>query len=224
MIGRDRNSETVFATSLAFGAVYFTILLGVPAPYPLDAAIKAGGVALLGAFAVRCGAKSLSAALFFGAIGDLALALDPPLVPVGIAAFGVGHVLYLTLFVRRIRRSGMRPMGWPLAALVLAGGGAMLAWLWPDMGALRLPAGVYNAVILIMAASAVLARGERLAAAGALLFLFSDGVLAARMFKDAPEWVGLMVWAAYFSGQALLALGFARDAVVKDARVTDAPR
>lgn len=201
----------VLYAAFALGVLYLLEGQGMfDAPYPASVALKASGIVLLSVYALLSGAPVLAAALGFCAIGDAALDLEPSQLQAGIGAFGVGHLIYLSIFANRIRMGGLRTVGWPVAIAAVVAGLAMLLWLRPHMGEVQTPATIYNLIIIVMVASACLARGPMLAPLGALLFFLSDAILATRMFVGAPDWSGPMVWIFYFGGQVLLAVGIVR--------------
>ena len=195
---------------LAFG--YLMLGYGLPVGYPGSVALKASGILLLAVYAAREKAWLLAAALVFSAIGDAMLALQPSQMTLGIAAFGSAHLLYGAIFLRKWRADGMRkPWGIPMAAIILVYGVLILYWLQPGMGDLRVPATVYNAIILVMAALAALSRARVLALVGALLFVGSDSLIALDLFKDYdPAWRGPAVWISYVAAQYCLLLGLVR--------------
>ena len=79
----------------------------------------------------------------------------------------------------------------------------MLAWLWPVLGSLRVPVGIYLGIICLMALAA-LSVPVPLLGVGALLFVFSDAVIAVDKFRVAVQWRGPVIWSAYYAGQVLL--------------------
>lgn len=177
---------------------------------PVPIAILAGLVAL-GTGAVGPGYRALVvAALVFSLIGDVCLVF-PKRFTVGLASFLVAHVLYLAAFA---------PAGaWDVAAwlwlvpfALLAA--ALLAYLWPHLGAKRGPVAAYATVIAVMgwravvraAAPDVPAPSGAFACAGALVFMVSDGVLAVNRFAYRFRAAEAIVMATYYAAQTLIAL------------------
>src|SRR5205085_6899026 len=125
-------------------------------------------------------------ALLWSLGGDLWLVFPGGFVP-GLVNFLVAHVLYTVAFA-----SDGPAGGTTVLALLpfLAGGLAMLAYLWPHLGEDRIPVLVYVAVMVAMgwqAAARALAPGVpepsgTLALEGAIVFMVSDGVLAMDRF------------------------------------------
>jgi uncharacterized membrane protein YhhN len=84
---------------------------------------------------------------------------------------------------------------------------ALLAILWPTLGALLIPVAVYG---LVLGGTAVAAsRCHPLVATGGAFFLASDTILAFRLFMpDAmPGWTSPLVMLTYCLGQGLIAAG-----------------
>mgnify|MGYP003138206045 CR=1 FL=1 len=185
----------------------------LPVAYPATVALKASGILLLAVYAARQNAYLLAMALAFSAIGDAMLALEPLRMTLGIAAFGLAHLLYGTLFLRKLRGAGVRsPWGVPLAFIILVYGAFILYWFQPGMGDLRIPATLYNGIILVMAVLAVLSKARWLAVTGALLFVGSDTLIALDLFRDYdPAWRGPAVWISYVAAQFCLTLGLVRE-------------
>jgi uncharacterized membrane protein YhhN len=212
-VRNDRAAQILLGLSALFGLAYLFDDFGLGAPYPLDVAIKAAGILLLAGFALQQRHPVLALGLFLGAQGDIFLALQPAQLPLGIAAFGLGHLVYIYLFAMIRLRDGARGSWSRIGALALAAYGiVMLSWLQPYFGELRLAASIYNGIILVMAILAVLGRAPALALAGALLFVVSDSVLAVRLFADGLDWAGPVVWVTYYLGQAGIAVGLASTA------------
>ncbi|MEO1038438.1 MAG: lysoplasmalogenase [Pseudomonadota bacterium] len=202
-----------FTVGLIVAAVYLGIDL-FTASMPGMAALKALGIVLLGVYALLKKAPVLALALLLSAAGDYALALGENALVYGIGFFASAHLVYLAIFLSRIASGGLRRDGFILAAVLIAYGLAMLWWLQPGMGALAGPASAYVGVIVLMAIAAALVNGSRLILIGALFFVVSDSILAARWFQGAfdfgfPDWGGAMVWITYVAAQALLARGIA---------------
>lgn len=178
-------------------------------PYPWNAALKASGIVLLAVYAALKRFPLVALALVLSAVGDVMLALQPPQMTYGIATFGLAHIVYAAIFAGLIRAKGTRGLPGYIAAGVLALIGiAMLVWLQPGMGELRIPATIYNGVIIVMACLALVSRAPMIAVAGALLFVLSDSLIALGLFMDYdPAWRGPAVWVTYVAAQFGLALG-----------------
>ena len=155
---------------------------------------------------------AIGVALLLSLAGDVFLMLPGDRFAEGLAAFLAAHVAYLVAFT-----ADAPLLGKPLPAAALAAvAAAAVALLWRGVPTpLRLPVVVYVAALVAMAGQAASralapgAPGSSLAAAGALLFVVSDGVLATDRFRTrlpaAPVWVLSTYWAA----QSLIALSLA---------------
>ncbi|HEV3469822.1 MAG TPA: lysoplasmalogenase [Pyrinomonadaceae bacterium] len=148
------------------------------------------------------------AGLLCSLAGDVFLMLPRDRFVEGLISFLVAHVLYVAAFTA----DGPGAVSvW--AAAALAGYGAlMLGLLWPRLGGLRWPVAAYVAVILLMAWQALNrwlgggGAGAGPAAAGALLFVASDSLLAWNRFKGGFPAAQALVLGTYFAAQWLIAL------------------
>ncbi len=155
---------------------------------------------------------AIGVGLLLSLAGDVFLMLPGDRFAEGLGAFLAAHVAYLVAFT-----ADAPLLGAPLpAAALAAAAAAAVALLWRGVPPrLRMPVAVYAAALVAMAgqaASRALAPGvpgSSLAAAGALLFVVSDGTLATDRFRArlpaAPVWVLSTYWVA----QSLIALSLA---------------
>lgn len=153
--------------------------------------------------------------------GDVCLMLPGDLFVPGLVCFLLGHLCFIAAFSGDVRFAA-RPWPW-LACLCV---GALVAWrLWPALApALRLPVLVYVGVLASMAGQALgrarwlrqhgdpRAPAARLAAAGGLLFMLSDALLAWQRFRGGVPWPALSVLATYYAALWLLARSVDRTA------------
>lgn len=204
-----RTGTLILVPALILATLYLFDGTDLALPYPWNAALKASGILLLAAYAAVKRFPLVSLALALSAIGDVMLAVEPAQMTFGIAAFGLAHTVYAVLFAGIIRDRGTRGLPGYIAAGVLALIGiALLVWLQPGMGELRVPATIYNGVIVVMACLALVSRSAWIAASGALLFVLSDSLIALGLFMDYdPAWRGPAVWVTYVAAQFGLALG-----------------
>lgn len=136
----------------------------------------------------------------------------------GIGAFGLGHVAYIVALLRLADRLGLDTPVPRWGALVVAWLLALALWYAvvyrraEQRGTLHLAALPYA---LLLATTAGVALGMALqdarfalVALGALLFLISDLILAARLFNGAYfRWVDDWVWLTYGPAQMLIVYG-----------------
>lgn len=210
---RVSAAALLFSAAL-LSAIYFALL--PTAPWPGRAVVKAASVALL-AVAVRNGVPGrdgllLGSALAASSVGDLLLDLGAELFAYGLGAFLVAHLFYVALFLRH------RPRPLRISLPHLAAGAAlavystaMLAWLWPDLGDLAAPVAVYVAVLTAMGIAALWAKGlPWTVPLAALLFVFSDSLIAVGRFKEPIPPAPWLIWSAYWACQFLMTLTFLR--------------
>jgi uncharacterized membrane protein YhhN len=144
-------------------------------------------------------------ALALGAAGDVALlAPGETAFTAGLASFLAGHLAWIAALRQRPGRGYLRARP-ALAVPPVAAFGAMNAYLWKRTGPNRVPVLVYSAALLAMTLTA-LDSGSPRTAAGGVLFLTSDTLLALEKFGGLklPVHEGL-VMATYTTAQALLA-------------------
>jgi uncharacterized membrane protein YhhN len=128
----------------------------------------------------------IAAGLALSLVGDVLLMLPANLFAAGLGAFLVAHLCYISAFATH----GGGPSSSRVALLPFAAiAAAILLYLWPALGALRIPVVLYIGVITSMAWQGwarflrVRTPGSARAAWGALFFLASDGVLAVNKFR-----------------------------------------
>ncbi|HWL59714.1 MAG TPA: lysoplasmalogenase [Microbacteriaceae bacterium] len=139
--------------------------------------------------------------------GDILLG---PYFVVGLASFGVAHLLFIAAF--NGPAAARRLPGWTLAYVPLLA--LALVLLWPHLGELRVVVAGYGIVLALTAMTA--ARVSGLTALGGGLFLASDTLLAFRLFQPGfveafPDpWQDLLIMVLYCAGEGLIALGVLR--------------
>ncbi|KUL43144.1 hypothetical protein ADL22_13620 [Streptomyces sp. NRRL F-4489] len=160
----------------------------------------------------RGGPPLLAAALLFGCGGDTFLQIGGSAFLVGMASFAAGHLCYLRLFARHgtpltTRLGGRRPRAAAVTALYAAALTATVLLLWPGLPTgLRLPVAGYSLLLTAMAFTA-LRTGPR-AAAGGLLFLLSDTLIATGLAHwPQPPAPQLWIMLTYTAAQFALAMG-----------------
>lgn len=170
---------------------------------------KTSGVGLLAVWAAANAREKngwlIAAALGFGALGDYLL--DAQGLVVGAAAFAVGHIIAITLYIVN-RRAQVTPsqrlLGWLTMPATL-----VIVWAMLNPAAGWWHAAVYSLFVAAMAAAAWTSRFPRYRTGiGAMMFLASDLFIfageGAVLSKDVTLW---LVWPLYFAGQALIAWG-----------------
>ncbi len=151
--------------------------------------------------------------------GDIFLMLPGDFFVHGLVSFLLAHLAFLVALTTDAR-FGVRPV----ALLACLAYGAFNLWaLWPSLpDELHIPVIVYIAVLASMGGQAVarawhhvhahdaLAGPAWLAAAGALLFLLSDTLLAWNKFRIVLPWSALWVLGTYYGAMWLLARSVAQ--------------
>lgn len=211
----DWAGPAYLIVSLVTSAIYFGLDNFTPSTSGLLAIVKALSIVLLAAYAGFSRAPLLTLALLASAGGDFALALSPPAREAGIGFFATAHIVYGVIFALAILRGGWRRTGLPIAAALAVFGVVMLLWLRPGMGELAGPASAYIGIILAMAILAGFVKGPRLIVIGALVFIASDAIIAARWFggtlqPDGFDWPAALIWILYYGAQVALAVGIVR--------------
>lgn len=141
--------------------------------------------------------------LFFCMLGDGFIAVS---FVAGLGAFLVGHLFYLTGFLKMAHITKFR-----LAAIIPIGlyswliGRQLIASLAAEGNdTLVMPVIAYMLVISIMALSAIL-TGSKRAIAGSLLFVISDSILSWNMFVSGVVYSDVLIMTTYYSAQFLIA-------------------
>jgi uncharacterized membrane protein YhhN len=196
----------LFVAALVAGTSYM-VSWALPIPDWAAIAWKGMGVGLLATWASRQGSsldhRLLAIVLTLGATADMVLELN---FVAGAAVFALGHVVAIVLYYRN--RMPDSPLWQRLLAFVVG-----VFWLWGTVRVVpddwQMPVAVYSLFLSGMLLMAAVSRFP-LAAAGAALFVFSDGLIFARMGPlEGANWADFAIWATYFAGQALIAWGVA---------------
>lgn len=154
---------------------------------------------LLWAGTGAAGSPWLLAALLFSLLGDVYLMMPANLFVPGLASFLIGHLAY----VMDLDASPGARAAWMLAVLVATGPLAVRLFRGIPSLALRGAVGSYMLVISVMIASAI-ASGNRVAAAGAVLFGLSDSLIGWTRFVRSFPGGRLAIIVTYHVGQLLL--------------------
>jgi uncharacterized membrane protein YhhN len=205
-----RGPPPLLAASVAAGLTY-PALWHVGLPDPALIAAKGAGVGLLAVLAATRARTTdgwlLTAVMAFGALGDVLLDIR---FEAGVAAFALGHVVAMALYLRNRRTAttvSQRALAW---ALPLFGLTMPVLILGPDPRLAGLS--VYSLLLTLMAATAWTSRFPRYRTGiGAVLFVISDTLIAARMGPLAGlAAVSYAVWLLYYFGQLLIFVGVSR--------------
>ena len=208
--------DLLIAISVATALVYGAVLTRREASW-WRTVLKTVPVAALAALAWRTHEPwPLIAGLALSAAGDAFLAGDAERwLPPGLGAFLLAHLAYIWFFLHQgfgLSVLTAEPWRGAGAAAAVIAGAVMLTWLWRSIGPLRPAVAVYAAALAGMTVMA-LTLPIRLwpAMPGALLFMGSDALLSAELFKGLrTRWSGPVVWTTYYGAQALIVYAFLR--------------
>jgi alkenylglycerophosphocholine hydrolase len=149
-------------------------------------------------------------ALVLGLAGDVFLMLPDRFLVPGIVVFLAGHLAYAAGF----RFVGFSAAGLVVGAVIVVAAAGLFvrrvlaALVTSGRAKLRNPVLAYAVVISLMTVSAT-ASGNLVAAAGGLLFFFSDVIFAWYRFVKPVPWGQPVNIVMYQAGQALLVLSLA---------------
>jgi uncharacterized membrane protein YhhN len=205
---RPARLSPLLVASLAAGLAY-PLFWNIGLADSAEIALKGAGVGLLALLAAMQARSAngwlLAAVMAFGALGDVLLEIS---FEAGAAAFAVGHLVAITLYLRN-RRAARTASQWAFAAALPLFGIVMPLLLLGSDGAQVAGFTVYSLLLTLMAATAWVSRFPRYRTGfGAVLFVVSDTLIAARMGPLAgAEWVSYAIWLLYYVGQLLIFLG-----------------
>jgi len=125
---------------------------------------------------------------------------------IGLSAFLIGHLFYMSAFLSAWRFSVVRLAAiLPIAGYAIYMGNELVQALTRDKETHLIgPVLVYLTVISFMAWSAFM-TGNKRAIAGSLLFVASDSILSWNMFVSDVEYSGPLIMLTYYSAQFLIA-------------------
>jgi hypothetical protein len=173
-------------------------------------------ITLPGASGLNSVAALLCIGVAFGFLGDLFMAnvfRQENNVLSGMVTFGIGHVLYILAFREIAVRFGLHDTGRYALALGFTWLLAVVLWFIlirsPRAGGMQYAALAYALFLASMAGFALgmaLQNGALLPLAlGAILFLLSDALLAARLFAGRRfRYIGDLIWLTYITAQVLI--------------------
>ena len=163
-------------------------------------------------------APAVLAAMFCGWVGDFFMIYKhkDAFLAAGMAAFGVGHILYVA-HIGVIAAAAEPRLFTALAATLVPGAVAIVIFAVlrrriPKQ--LRLPGPIYGLLLASPGSAAFIALragapGGAYLLAGGCLFLCSDGILSFETFRDGDSNAAdVAVMLTYIAAQTLLAIGF----------------
>ncbi|MDZ4693463.1 lysoplasmalogenase [Terricaulis sp.] len=201
--------------AIAYGAFGSSLYEGAP-PFVVGTIFKASSIITLGLIALLARSRLLAAGLLFGALGDALLAWSPDTFLYGALAFLIGHLFYITIWLRSgigVVAALKEPPRLIGALALIAAAFVMTYLLVPRDNAMFVPLSVYTGVLTLMAlCSFTLPASRWLVMAGAALFFISDGFVGWNMFHPDPNptlayWRSFAGWLVYWGGQAAICVG-----------------
>jgi len=159
--------------------------------------------------------KWIILALFFSWAGDLLLMFvskDEIFFLLGLGSFLLAHIFYIIFFHQVRIRETVKGNPWLLVIVVIYYG-ALISWLSPYLGDMKIPVRIYGIVIsfMFMLAMHMLfiknKRAGKWMMAGALLFVISDSVLAINKFYNPFEMAGVVIMFTYGLAQLFIVKG-----------------
>ncbi len=149
------------------------------------------------------------AGLLLSLVGDVFLMLPSDRFLQGLASFFAAHVLYAAAFWREATLGFLEVFPIIAVLLLAVSGSLFFASLKNEVaeeggGGLLIAVTFYIAVISMMVLAAAM-TGNKAAVSGALLFYFSDAVLAWNRFKERFSLAEYLVMGSYFGAQLLIA-------------------
>ena len=173
---------------------------------------KASGIVLLGLYALSQRAWLAGLALLLCATGDVLLEI---VFVAGMAAFALGHIVYIFCFLEWGRVLGANRRDYPAAGIVIIASLLLMGWFFPGLGELMIPALIYQLIITTMVATALVVKAPMMARLGAVMFMISDTLIAVGKFTDVGVPPG-SVWITYAGAQIMIAWGLSRIAPYRD--------
>lgn len=194
-----RNRSAVY---WALAALYLIAMAF--SPFPLEWLVKVAPIWWLAACVIRQPGvprpQVLTAAVLFGSVGDILLALGGFIG--GLGAFLVAQLLYATLFARCLAWRPER-LAWALFLGVWAG--AVLLWIWSELGVFKAPVLAYLVAISLMGLAAIFSRHSLWPGVlGAGTFILSDTLIAVGRFNEplpAHDWAVML---SYYGAQWMI--------------------
>ena len=158
--------------------------------------------------------RTLLGAIGFSTLGDLLLIFDGrSFFILGLLSFLLAHLFYIWIFRQKSKAITLDVKNSLLGIIMLVYYVALMSYLWPHLGDMRIPVMVYGLVIsamLWMAALLVKKSWGWLIAIGASLFVVSDSLLSVRLFVHTFDYDAFWVMLTYLSAQLCIVYGLFR--------------
>lgn len=162
-------------------------------------------------------AKWVLFALLFSLAGDVFLMFQAKkeiFFLLGLASFLIAHIFFIVFFHHVRIRENVKSNLW-LLVIVVVYYAALISWLSPFLGEMKLPVRIYGIIISIMfmLAMHMLSIKNKIAGRwmmwGALLFVISDSVLAINKFYQPFEAANVIIMLTYGLAQLFILKGAA---------------
>ena len=164
--------------------------------------------------------KLILAALFFSWGGDVFLQLvnkNELFFMLGLISFLIAHIFYIIAFIDPMQKETLLRRKPVLAIPFLAYGIILIWYLYPNLGEMAFPVFIYATVILFMTMIALNRYGNvnrksfQLVFIGAILFTFSDSLIAIDKFSNPFEASRFLIMSLYITAQFLIVEGCLRQ-------------
>jgi uncharacterized membrane protein YhhN len=129
-----------------------------------------------------------------------------------LSSFLLAHIFYIVFFHKVRLQESIKGNPWLLIVVVIYYA-ALISWLSPYLGDMKMPVRIYGIVIsfMLMLAMHMLFLRNKAAGywmmVGALLFVVSDSVLAINKFYQAFELAGVVIMLTYGLAQLFIIKG-----------------
>ena len=156
-------------------------------------------------------------ALTFSLIGDILLMFDHISMNyflAGLISFLLAHIMYILVFIKK-KNTSLKPIPFIVILIIYALG--LFYLLMDGLGSMLIPVIVYIIIILTMAISAALRKGNvpilsyYLVLIGSLLFILSDSFIAINKFHTSIPSEHLLIMSSYALAQYSIVMGVLRQ-------------
>ncbi len=197
------SKRQLIAGGIVVGYIFLFALYFAPVEIAYKGAIPLSFLTVCSLF---CSPWTMTSAMLFSAVGDLMGICHN--FPAQMGAFAVAHVAFVWFFVQNLRRTGWHfqfSRQWKGVALVLLVWAVVCSLFAPHVQPVVLRVGVmvYAFLILAMLWSAC-QQSDRWYVVGAVLFVFSDFILAWNKFLSPIEGSRYWIMVPYLLGQLTL--------------------
>ncbi|QBR83043.1 lysoplasmalogenase [Legionella israelensis] len=206
----ERTYKAFFFTSILY------LFIGLHIHFPIASLLKPLPIFCL-MFLAEHSSLSLSKrkliwlGLLFSASGDIVLSLKAQnTLEFGLFCFLLAHITYIILFNRFLSQWYLRKDFFFIFILtVFLVSGLVFFILSPYFGQMKIPVALYMLVINLMAISAL--RHNPISASGAILFMFSDALIAFNEFMFKNHEYSFWIMLSYYLAQFFLITGFIKN-------------